>query len=217
MLISELTGIHNHPLKKLVDKAEGHEELIKLMNDHGYKESIIGSGGYAIVFDKPGKPWVYKLFQETDIGYLKFYQYAKNNQSNPHLPKILGKPLKVKFSGAKQHLNKNYLLVKIEKLLPAIIHKLNPSFNLIQLILSGLEKYNTNQIKLMKDSNDASDFNLFQNYMYMLEEHSNLLRVLEWIANNRDKDQGIFTDLHHDNIMQRKDGTMVITDPYSSF
>lgn len=50
----------------------------------------LGQGIGGIAFERPGYPWVFKIFR-NDPAYFHFLQYAITHQDNPNLPKIKGK------------------------------------------------------------------------------------------------------------------------------
>jgi hypothetical protein len=58
----------------------------------GYE--LLGSGSFATVYDKPGLPYVLKLFDGDDKAYMAFAMLTKQHP-NIHFPKLMGKPVKV--------------------------------------------------------------------------------------------------------------------------
>lgn len=56
----------------------------------------IGSGAFANVFTSPVYPFVIKIFDYRDKGYIDWLKFCFANQNNPYVPKIRGKVLKVK-------------------------------------------------------------------------------------------------------------------------
>ncbi len=62
------------------------------MLDNGFRR--LGEGAFAAVYEKPGYPWVFKVFH-GDPAYLDFLKFALKNQSNPHVPKFKGQPFKI--------------------------------------------------------------------------------------------------------------------------
>lgn len=62
-------------------------QLTAWLEQHGFKN--LGQGSFGAVYEKPGYPWVFKVFNR-DPAYLYFLKYAMAHQSNPHLPKIRG-------------------------------------------------------------------------------------------------------------------------------
>src|SRR6478752_6436146 len=72
----------------------------------GYEHLDIGS--FADVFHKTGKPYILKLFISRDEAYLEYLKLVTTH-SNPHFPKIIGKPIRVTDA---------YYAIRIEKLEP---------------------------------------------------------------------------------------------------
>jgi hypothetical protein len=68
------------------------EKFNDFMLDHGFTR--LGEGAFAAVYEKPGYPWVFKVFH-GDPAYLDFLQYALKHQNNPHVPRFKGRPFKI--------------------------------------------------------------------------------------------------------------------------
>jgi len=64
----------------------------KFMKENGF--SKLGSGKYASVFGNPNYNFVVKVFLK-DAAFLRWYEFIKANQSNPYVPKIRGKIMKL--------------------------------------------------------------------------------------------------------------------------
>ena len=60
-----------------------------LLRRAGYEN--LGHGSFANVYQKPGKPYVLKVFTSEDTGYLAYLDLIRKHQDNPHFPKIYGK------------------------------------------------------------------------------------------------------------------------------
>lgn len=90
-----------------------HYENMALFHDfmtlHGFNR--LGEGSFGAVYEKPGYPWVFKIFN-NDPAYLAWIQFVLQHQSNPHVPKIKGKPFKI---------TNNAFAVRMEKLNDALI------------------------------------------------------------------------------------------------
>lgn len=66
----------------------GHPTSYKLhgiMRDHGW--NILGTGFEATVAEKPGVPYVLKVFPKQSK-YAQFVQFCQTNVGNPHLPRF---------------------------------------------------------------------------------------------------------------------------------
>jgi hypothetical protein len=106
MKIIELTGYKSDPLYKLLQSSSDIPDFIDNIKNSGYSEYYVGKGMYAGVFAKPGDPFVIKIFKD-DPGYEKFLSYALQHQSNPHVPRIKGRPITFQ---------KIYKIVRLERL-----------------------------------------------------------------------------------------------------
>ena len=102
MRINELTGYRSHPAyKKARSTFDGPYDRLatntyrkdklsrfkEFLEQNGFK--FIDRGSFGIVFERPGYPWVFKIFNR-DPAYLHFVKYAMAHQGNPHLPRIKG-------------------------------------------------------------------------------------------------------------------------------
>jgi hypothetical protein len=192
MKINELTGYKNDPhYQKAVEIFKNYrltvgqklEAFSTYIQEQGFKQ--LGKPGVSgMAFEHPTYPWVFKIFTD-DNGYLHYFNYAKNNQHNPHVPKVKGNPLPItsdSFMG-------NTYLVRIEKLqeMPHNL-KMNPLIGIITSIDSKEDL--TPEVKTT-----------------LKKAFPEIIDVLEDIVNS-----GFSVDLHHGNLMIRKN-TIVITDP----
>ena len=84
----------------------GLDKFNAYMDENGFKQ--LGQGAFGAVYEKPGYPWVFKVFN-NDPAYLAWINYVANNQSNEHVPKIKGKPFRI---------NDGVFAVRMEKLSP---------------------------------------------------------------------------------------------------
>lgn len=83
-----------------------NKDLPSLMSKHGFK--LLGSGKYASVFGNPKYAYVLKVFMK-DSAYLKWIEFAQKNKSNPYVPKVRGKVLKI---------TPMFYAIRLEKLTP---------------------------------------------------------------------------------------------------
>jgi hypothetical protein len=157
----------------------------KFMQENGF--SKLGSGAFANVYERPGYPWVFKIFTR-DPAYLEWLGYVTANRGNEHVPKLRGKPFKI---------NNDTFAVRMEKLspLPDNYHD-DP---LIDAVMWGGVPPTSQSKRTITDAG-----------------HTDLLSVLSAInniaygGNSHTKDYG--ADLHRFNVMLRGN-TLVITDP----
>jgi len=192
MKLRELTGYKNDPhYQKAVEIFKNYRLTVKqklelfstYIQEQGFHQ--LGNPGVSgLAFEHPNYPWVFKIFND-DNGYLHYFNYAKQHQNNPHVPKVKGNPLRItqdSFLG-------NAYLVRIEKLqeLPHNL-KMNPLIGIITSIDSK-EDLTPEVITTLK------------------RVFPDMIEVLDDIVNS-----GFSVDLHHGNLMIRKN-QIVITDP----
>lgn len=68
------------------------DDYQKILHNAGYR--LIGQGGQAEVYHKPGKEYVLKIFSSRDYAYQDFLKLVMAHP-NKHFPKIIGKLVKV--------------------------------------------------------------------------------------------------------------------------
>jgi len=197
-ILSELTGVKKHPAFQAVkdleygEPDEGNTEydpkkmgmVIQQLGKLGWLP--IGSGYWSKVFSHPSKPYVLKIFMD-DTNYLEYLQIVKANQSNPHVPKIIGRPAKI---------SSTVNAVRLEKLTP-VTGEDDPIF----------EKYV--DPSLSPDMYNAFDID-GDNKEFAEKNHPEWVKLLNAIQPIIDI--GGDMDLHHGNIMKRGN-TLVLIDP----
>jgi hypothetical protein len=70
---------------RLARDLEGEPVPEPILQRHGY--TVIGSGMQGAVAEKPGAPWVLKVFTARSP-YRHFVEYAIKHQGNPHVPRF---------------------------------------------------------------------------------------------------------------------------------
>jgi hypothetical protein len=190
MKLSELKGYKSNPLYNILQNSINIKEFIENLRANGYKEYLLGEGYFSGVFARPQDDYVIKIFNK-DPGYNKFLKYVLENQNNPHVPKIRGKPIKL--------LNK-YRIVRIEKLsdLNSAEHK--EIYDKLYYYIFNKYPYPNKTIENITDIKN-----------YIIENFPNILPILETMKDNKS-----ILDFHEGNIMFREN-TPVITDPYADF
>lgn len=208
MLLTELTGV-----KHLYQKTR--EDLINMLEQRGIK--CIGGGKYGSVFAHDSWDYVLKII-ENDPHYLTFVDWAINHPS-PHFPKFAKKPLKMHTFHSRNRTDSNIMwVIKIEKLQPIQDKKL------LRFLVSELERMAIAAWR-KKNGHNISDVNPHyqQNmpdgtqqkgvsWQQMFERWPWMYSLGLTYANFWDAEAGT-PDIHGDNIMQRSNGTIVITDP----
>jgi hypothetical protein len=148
-------------------------------------------GLYSSVYVNPNKNYVLKLNKHPDPGYAKYVTLIKNYK-NPHFP-IISDLKQININ------NKIYYVYLIEK----------------------LKQYSDNNVvKAIKYVSTFPSLPLREIYREeeiptILLTHPKLEKALRIVGRNLGPRMSL--DLHSGNIMQRNDGTIVITDPYSSY
>lgn len=124
MRLGELTGYKDsgyHPVAKQVFKNPTGDEnpnrsefsrefqlqkWTQFLEQKGFKH--LGSGQFGGTYEKPGYPWVFKVFK-NDPAYLYYFKYIRTHQNNVNVPKIKGNVIKI---------NEDTFAVRLEKLTP---------------------------------------------------------------------------------------------------
>lgn len=193
MLLTELTGVKAYHSKT-------GEEILKALEDaHGIK--VLGKGRFAVTLGHPSWDYVIKVFPRDDC-YVKFLDFVSRNQPNINLPKIIMKPKKMTTFFRRNSGHDTFYVAKIEKLedLNREDYKeLKPMFE-------------HNFFRLAADAIKADSFDRFlKSHGLSRGIHGNLVETIVKITQDGDAD--CFTDVHFQNIMRRRDGTFVVTDP----
>lgn len=168
----------------------------------------LGKGRFGQVFFKAGWNYVIKVF-ENDSAYLEYVDFCINNP-NPHYPKFIKKPLNMhQFHVRTHHAEKMMQIVKIELLKPLdepwYSLNLEKIFKLLTKQVSEIEIFNEhrNQYESYTDVNEI--FNLYKRYN-VEQIMSAIYKIKHYFPNYK-------LDLHRQNLMQRSDGTVVLSDP----
>lgn len=156
------------------------------LEDAGYRE--LGSGYYGSVFQKPGAPYVLKLFSSDDRAYKEFVKMALRSKNN-HFPR---------FKKGLVRINNGFVAIRMEPL-----EKL-PTDDYVDFYM--IDRFFSHDRREMNEE-DITDFISDE---YGEEFLSALGEIKDLISHNK----GMIDDLHQDNIMLRGN-TLVITDPVS--
>lgn len=157
----------------------------------GYKH--LGSGAYANVYHKPGKPYVLKVFTVFDTAY---QAYVKLVQTHPniHFPKFYGKLIRVTdtyYAIRTEHLERYDEIADKERSVAVIC------------------RYLYYCAQPPRNPEQQEKFEVATKWM---EEHPTLKEACDIIAKNLLPKFN--EDIHRNNIMMRGD-TIVLTDPVS--
>lgn len=155
--------------------------LVQALEKQGWRK--LGSGVFAQVLEHPKFPYVIKMFA-NDPAYMRYFNWARQNQDNPHVPKIRGKFIKIA---------NDVYAIRMEKLIQL------PQYNDPMFVDYVSPELKHRTLGYIFDP---------KNYDYLKENYPKLYEVIAAI-NSMVK----YTDIHSENVMMRKDGTLVITDP----
>jgi len=166
------------------DSYDAKYELQKQLKKLGWKE--LGSGAFSHVWENPNKSYVLKINSQPDIGYATYVKIIKKHK-NKHFPKI--SEMKVWKVG--RHKFYIYAIEKLYRVTGQSSRDLAYELgNIMEDPKRPLEKLLKHQTKYLRN-------------------HPDLVKAAIIIGKDGD---GII-DMHGENIMQRKDGTIIITDP----
>lgn len=176
------------------------QDVINYLKEKNFKK--IGSGFYSEVYSSPDENFVIKINKgNIDNNYLYFVDFC-NEYKSPHLPK-LGKIKKYD----------NYYFLFIEKL-----QKINSNIGIILDVLSMITRTTnlTNKEKFTEIVNDYlgteyEDYDDMINNIVFGDQLLDLCKTLQQLLINVGFNST--DEVHEDNIMMRKDGTLVLTDP----
>lgn len=167
------------------------QELDEILSKMGWHHIV--SGKYSAVFEsKRNKNFVLKINFQEDLGYDSYVDIIKDYQSI-HFPVITDKH-RLALNGM------SYGVYLIEKLRE--IDYAEDADGLSWKYLLKQVMYNPN--KSMED--------LFDYMPDLYKQNPGLFEAAQYIGEHR---KNYYLDIHEGNIMTRKDGTLVITDPYA--
>lgn len=156
----------------------------------GYKQ--IGDGSYAEVYQKPGSPYVLKLFSDSDKAFLAFVALAKAHP-NPHFPVFRGQLITA---------SDNYYALRMELLTEFPDNLIDPVLWPIHSYMFGIGK-NPESYPFLQTSQ-------YQEHIHWIEDHPSVKQACDLMHRYL---SGQFTfDLKADNVMMRGD-TIVFVDP----
>jgi hypothetical protein len=198
MNIRELTGYKSNPLYQQAktdfsgdlsmpnDRINTLVQFQKYLTTLGFQPMMGSPGQGGTAFEHPNYPWVFKVFTH-DPGYVDFINFAKQNQSNPHIIKIKGGLLKI---------NPQTFAVRLEKLQKG----------------SG-EDFNR-MIKILGHINELSDIDFIDDnhpdwIEYLKTNHPAEFKIVHTLATQFPNHT---LDLHRGNILMRG-STIVFSDP----
>ena len=158
-------------------------------------------GKFSVVFENPKKNFILKVNIQPDAGYDHYVDIVKSSR-NPHFPKISDKKtLDLSGEGGRGEIFSVYLIEKLYKISD------RSERQMLADIFVDVIRYHELPLKRI--------FNICGTDIpeYLLKRPT-LVTALRIVGGK----MGRFNnDLHGGNIMKRKDGTVVITDPYVDY
>lgn len=211
---------------KILDEYEDNDTAVaikKLADEADYYR--IGGGVDSEIYVNDKSPDVIKILiggygrktSEAAMGFLKFIQFCKANPNSIHLPKF-GKVQTITVGKEKVY------HVRMEKLYPLsedeaqVAHimttRMNPQDTFDDLIYTI--RYRGNAVPGMKPEVIKTVKNRAAREEKIAIKNKSIIPVIRKIEKFIGKSKNIEIDFNEmsDNIMKRKDGTWVITDPY---
>lgn len=203
------------------------------LQKRGYR--FLGAGVDQMAFVEPGTGYVLKVFG-TDCGgnrlspdqemFQAFAAYCAQNQQNPHLPRIYGyetfvfptnpnPAMRIDGRRLPEH-NCLYLQIRTERLR----HVSNQLFPVYEAMSRAAEVYTSwDEFVEDMDHEDVYDEQTSRRFQQMTTDAQSLARMERLYETMRNlaaigEEQAYSWDLHGNNIMERSDGTPVITDPW---
>lgn len=205
MKINEISPFKSNPIYKTAKSMKPNAKYTGVsdrfnsleieLNRQGWKR--IGKGAYGLVYEHPQFSYIFKIFYD-DPDYFTYFNWAKQHQNNPHVPKIKGKYIKIN--------NKTYA-VRMEKL------KQLPSLGADKIIEKYIDPELQSKTKLnISNYSNVDKLSLYTNLSFLKQNYPELYEVIEYVKSNFPL---ISQDLHSGNIMLRDD-VIVITDPVAT-
>lgn len=167
---------------------KGETNLRKALKKLGWK--YLTKGTFGAVYYNPNKSYILKIIFRPDNAYAHYVSII-HNKRNPHFPKI--SDMKELTIGKDTYYV--YLIEKLRKI---------PENKAIEYE-EYFDNINYNRSKPLNK--------IFKNGVpQIFYKQPKLFDCVQYIAQNKNNH---YFDLHSQNMMQRSDGTIVITDPYS--
>jgi len=200
MLISELKVSFGKPLKKHIGKYYGDTGLDEHILNKKLKKlgwRAVGAGSFSTVYENATSPYLLKVNKYPDVGYSTFAKIAQAHP-NKHFPKI-GKIKKYEYDDDTYYI---YLIEKLKEIPGSSGSDIAQALSKVLWFPIGTPLARIFNKKTPK---------IFTKQPGLIQA-LNILNKATGIGDGRDSDVSL--DLHGENVMQRKDGTIVIIDPF---
>ena len=193
-------------------------ELMKEFEASGGQ--FVGSGRYGQVYSHPNWNYVLKTFV-SDSHYLKFVRFAYRNP-HPSFPKFYGNAQRIiPFFRRTKYMSTMYV-IRIEKLFPVnnkamMTEMLDHEWQIPQYFKAVEEgihekEYEREQFSFVNGYSTIK-YQVFKKILDMFKKYPQTKSLYEaiYLVSKNLKDSAL--DMHHQNIMQRGNGELVLTDP----
>lgn len=183
---------------------EAFKEFEAKMKTLGWKR--IGTGYFSYVYQNPKSDFILKVNRVYDSGYARFVLLTKKF-SNPHFPRI-GNMKYLNVGGKKYYM---YLIEPLQEITTNKVKWKTLAYTL-QRIISHPDWTLEDVFREIKSifPEYTPHFNAIRK---MLANDPTLMEACKILTNHLSKNE---LDLHYGNLMLRKDGTVVIIDPFST-
>jgi len=175
-------------------QAVARTKMYDKLEDLGWEQ--IGTGHFSFVFANPKKNYVLKITDTPDPGYAEYVNLIKSHK-NKYFPHISDMKI-LEVSGQKYGV---YLIEKLGRLERSLL----PYADIIDKLVTGLS---VDRVYKIYEDDPAKVNEIVKN-----QELMKAIKLLRYWS----KKKGFSIDIHDANVMQRTDGTIVVTDPYSFF
>lgn len=199
------------------DVVDAAQKYIPIFDTYGLIEKLKTLGwekagnpsSYSDVFINPNKPYIIKANRVPDAGFA-WFAFLTRKFPNPHFPKIGNmKVIKSKVGKEKFYV---YLIEKLEEVSIRNTSEWKAFTRILNKYISGqysLEEAEQYTIKLYGGEIDSE---IVQQHLSSIKNNFTFLQALDILLKHQ---KNFSVDVHYENIMQRKDGTLVIIDPYT--
>jgi hypothetical protein len=181
-----------------------NSQATRILKRSGWE--IAGEGANATVYFREDKPYVLKIFTPYDSAFVAYIKFCQKN-SNPHFPKFYKDIVKI---------TKNLCAIRMERLYP--LDETEEIITGLEILASYISKYSIDPSFLSHSPEKLENF-----LKEVVEKRNDVLNYFDEsvvaaaelvpdIAKNRGH-----LDMHPRNFMQRLDGTLVFSDPITTF
>jgi hypothetical protein len=189
------------------DFDEPEYELLRKLKKLGWNQ--FGNGAFSLVFSNPKKNYVLKLTLVSDPGYDAYVQLILShpNKYFPHISDLKTIDVDGKKFGI-------YLIEKLTEMT-------NPWNDIYSLILRTMMGGDQRMKGILTLQNTPAPRSLqytqaqWEQVLDKIAENDEFMTAIQLVSTWYNK-RMLRIDMHQGNIMQRKDGTVVITDPYAA-